>query len=154
MVTTSQGMGPSLSPETMHGIYAAGSFKGAPVNNYAGQTLAKVDEFVLDFDAGRIAYVIVSIGGFLGVGDKLYAVPWELFSIRPDEHAFYIDVDKQQLIDAPSFDRKSWPDMSDTAWADGIHAHYAQKPYWNSDITDAGDYVGNDLLDKPDRDRI
>ena len=154
MVTTTQGMTPTIDLATTHAIYAAGAFKGAAVHNYAGQTLGKVDEFVLDFDSGRIAYVVISLGGFFGLGDKLFAIPWELVAIRPDEHAFYADVEKQLLIDAPSFDRKNWPDMSDSAWAENLMAHYAQKPYWNSDITDAGDYVGDDLVDKPDRDRI
>jgi sporulation protein YlmC with PRC-barrel domain len=154
MVTTTQGTTAAVDVATTHAIYAAGAFKGAVVYNYAGQTLGKVDEFVLDFDSGRITYVVISLGGFLGLGDKLFAIPWELVAIRPDEHAFYADVEKQLLIDAPSFDRKNWPGMSDSAWAENIRAHYAQKPYWNSDITDAGDYVGDDLVDKPDRDRI
>ena len=88
------------------------------------------------------------------MGEKLYAVPWELFSIRADEHALFVDIDKQMLLDAPGFERNRWPDMTDEQWAEGIHAHYAQKPYWNSDVTDAGDYVGNDTFDKADRDRI
>jgi len=143
-----------VSPAISHGIFATGAFKGAMVRNFAGETLGKVDEFVLDFDTGRVAYVIVSVGGFLGIGDKLFAVPWEYFSVRPDEHTLYVDIDKQMLLDAPNFERNRWPEMTDEAWANQIHRHYSQKPYWNSDVTDAGDYVGDDKFDKPDRDRI
>jgi len=106
-----------------HGIYAAGAFKGAGVHNYAGEALGKVDEFILDFETGRIAYVVVAMGGFLGLGDKLFAVPWELFTVKPVEHAFYADIEKQMLIDSPSFERSSWPDMGDSAWADQIQSH-------------------------------
>lgn len=135
-------------------VLAASSLRGARVRNFAGEDLGRVDEFVIDLDSGRITYVVVSMGGFLGIGDKLYAVPWELFSTHPGDHEFFLDVEKQMLLDAPGFERNRWPDMGDPAWAAAIHAHYAQKPYWNSDITDAGDYVGDDRLDKPDRDRI
>jgi len=153
-MTTDGGATTSQSAPIVHAVYAAGAFKGAGVHNYAGEALGKVDEFVLDLNSGRIAYVVVSTGGFLGLGDKLFAVPWELFVVKPLEHAFYLDVEKQMLLDSPSFDRNNWPDMGNNAWTDQIQSHYAQKPYWNSDITDAGDYVGNDLLDKADRDRI
>lgn len=139
---------------SVHRAVAAGSLRGTRVHNYGGEDLGKVDDFILDLERGRITYVIVSLGGFWGIGDRLYAVPWELFSIRPGELDLFVDIDKQMLQDAPGFERSKWPDMSDPAWDAAIHAHYAQKPYWNSDITDAGDYVGDDRIDKPDRERI
>jgi|SRR6516165_3718536 sporulation protein YlmC with PRC-barrel domain len=153
-------MAPHLHPAEVtavtqhHRILAAGSLRGARVRNFAGEDLGKIDEFVVDFDTGRITYVIVSMGGFLGIGDKLFAAPWELFSAHPGDHEFFLDVEKQMLLDSPGFERNRWPDMGDPEWVETIHSHYAQKPYWNSDITDAGDYVGDDRLDKSDRDRI
>jgi sporulation protein YlmC with PRC-barrel domain len=144
---------PHSATNSAHRAVAAGALKGERVHNYAGEDLGKVDDLVLDLGSGRIAYVIISLGGFLGIGDKLFAVPWELFAERPGEPRLFLDVDRQMLVDAPSFERSKWPDMGD-AWAAAIHSHYAQKPYWNSDITDAGDYIGDDRHDKPDRDRI
>jgi len=127
-------------------VLAVGSLRGARVHNFAGEQLGKVDDFAVDFDSGRISYVIVTLGGgFLGIGDRLFAVPWELFSFRTGDHELFADMEKQMLLDAPSFERSKWPDMSDENWSAAIRAHYAQKPYWNSDITDAGDYVGDDL---------
>lgn len=137
-----------------HRAIASGAIKGERVHNYAGEDLGKVDEIILDLDTGRIVYVIISLGGFLGIGDRLFAVPWELFSIRAGEPQLFLDIDKQMLLDAPGFERTKWPDMADAEWSAAIHAHYAQKPYWNSDITDAGDYVGDDRLDKSDRGRV
>lgn len=137
-----------------HRAVASGTLKGERIHNYAGEDLGKVDEIILDLDGGRIGYVVISLGGFLGIGDKLYAVPWELFSIRADEARLFLDIDKQMLLDAPGFERTKWPDMADEQWAAAIQSHYAQKPYWNRDITDCGDYVGDDRLDKSDRDRV
>ena len=144
---------PSL-PGAHHRVLAGSMIKGLRVHNFAGEDLGKVDELACDLDTGRIAYVVVSLGGFLGIGDKLFAVPWELFTVRAGEPVLFVDIDKAMLTDAPGFDRSKWPDMADPAWAGAIHSHYAQKPYWNRDITDAGDYIGDDRLDKPDRDRL
>jgi sporulation protein YlmC with PRC-barrel domain len=135
-------------------VLAASALKGSRVGNFAGEDLGKVDDLVVDVATGRLGYVIVSMGGFLGIGDKLVAVPWELFTVRPGDHEFLIDIEKEMLQDAPSFERSRWPDMSDDTWAATIHTHFAQKPYWNSDITDAGDYTGDNRFDKPDRDRL
>jgi sporulation protein YlmC with PRC-barrel domain len=154
MATNPQGVADPATQTSIHNVLAVSALRGSRVHNFAGEVLGKVDEFVVDLDSGRISYVVLSLGGFLRFGDRLFPVPWQLFSTRPESHEFFLDMDKQMLLDAPSFERSRWPDMEDAAWTSNIHAHYAQKPYWNSDITDAGDYVGNDLLDKPDRDRI
>jgi sporulation protein YlmC with PRC-barrel domain len=135
-------------------VLATSALKGSRVGNFAGEDLGKVDDLIIDVATGRLAYVIVSLGGFLGIGDKLFAVPWELFTVRAEDHEFLLDIEKQMLHDAPYFERSKWPDMSDGAWAETIHSHFAQKPYWNSDVTCAGDYAGNDRLDKADRDRV
>src|SRR5258708_756370 len=95
----------SLSLATAHHVHAASTWTGARVHNFAGQDLGKVDDFVLDFDSGRIAYVVVSVGGFLGLGDKLFAVPWDLFSVRTEDHVLFLDMEKQMLLDGPSFER-------------------------------------------------
>lgn len=137
-----------------HRAIATSALRNARIHNFAGEDLGKVDDLVLDLHSGRIVYVVVSLGGFLGIGDKLFAVPWELFSVRPGEPQLFLDIDRVMLEDAPSFERSRWPDMASEAWSDSIRLHYSQKPYWNSDITDAGDYVGDDRLDKSDRDRI
>jgi hypothetical protein len=151
MTFNSRGQAEPSAPATAHRVLPTGNTKGAHVRNFAGEDLGKVDELVVDFDSGRIAYVIVAVGGFLGIGEKLHAVPWDLFTVRMDDHEFLVDVDKQMLLDAPGFERGQWPDMGDARWGDGIRSHFSQKPYWNSDITDAADYTGDDRYDKPDR---
>jgi sporulation protein YlmC with PRC-barrel domain len=154
MLTNSQKAVAPTPPASISRVVSTAAMKGTHVHNFAGEDLGKVDDFVINFETGRIAYVAVSQGGFLGIGDKLFAVPWELFSVRPESRELFLDIDKQLLLDAPGFDRNDWPDMVDEAWTTQIRAHYAQKPYWNSDVTYAGDYTGDDRLDKPDRDRI
>lgn len=146
----------TLAPSVAHNHHAiaASILKGARVHNVAGEGLGKVDDLVLDLHSGRITYVVISLGGFFGIGDKLYAVPWELFSVRPGEPELVVDVERALLENAPGFNRTRWPDMSQEAWIQAIQLHYCVKPSWNSDSTDAGDHVGDNRLDKTDRDQI
>jgi sporulation protein YlmC with PRC-barrel domain len=124
-------------------VLSAGTLAGDRVRNAAGEDLGKIEEIMVDLPTGRVAYVVLSFGGFLGIGDKLFAVPWQALRIDEEEHEFILDVDKKTLESAPGFDKDNWPDMADPAFADSIHRHYGSTPYWEHDVTDAGDYVGD-----------
>jgi sporulation protein YlmC with PRC-barrel domain len=126
-------------------VLSAGTLAGDRVRNTAGDDLGKVEEIMIDLPTGRVAYVVLSFGGFLGIGDKLFALPWDALRIDEGEHQFILDVDKQTLENAPGFDKDNWPDMADPSFAASIHRHYGRTPYWEHDMTDAGDYVGDDL---------
>ena len=102
------------------------------VRNEAGEDLGTIKELMIDLQRGRIAYAVLSFGGFLGMRDKLFAIPWEALSIRPFEHAFVLNVDKKVLERAPGFDKDKWPDMADPQWGRDIYSHYGYKPYWES----------------------
>ena len=100
------------------------------VKNAAGENLGKIEDLVIDHLQGRVAYAILSFGGFLGVGNKLFAVPLPALSYRPTEDTFVLHVDKETLKRAPGFDLNQWPNMSDRAWGEEIYSHYGYSPYW------------------------
>jgi sporulation protein YlmC with PRC-barrel domain len=125
-------------------VLSAGTLAGDRVRNTAGEDLGKVEEIMIDLSSGRVAYVVLSFGGFLGIGDKLFAMPWDALRVDEGEHQFILDVDKQTLENAPGFDKDNWPDMADPAFGASIHQHYGRTPYWEHDVTDAGDYVGDE----------
>jgi sporulation protein YlmC with PRC-barrel domain len=124
-------------------VLSAGTLAGDRVRNTAGEDLGKVEEIMIDLSSGRVAYVVLSFGGFLGIGDKLFAVPWDALRVDEGEHEFILDMDKQSLENAPGFDKDNWPDMADPTFGSSIHQHYGRTPYWEHDVTDAGDYVGD-----------
>ena len=126
---------------------------GANIYNDKTESLGKVDDLVLAGGESRISYAVLSYGGILGIGDKLFAVPWEALTVNTADHEFVLNVDKQVLENAPGFDKDNWPDMAEPGWGSEIHGHYGKKPYWNTNVTDAGNYTGDDRLDKPDRDK-
>ncbi len=102
------------------------------VINARGEDLGKIDDFVIDIAAGRVAYAVLSFGGFMGAGDKLFAVPWSSMDLNTDKHAFILDVDKARLENAPSFNRNNWPNINNQDWARGVYDYYGQAPYWTS----------------------
>lgn len=111
-------------------VLAASTLEGDKVRNTAGEDLGKVDEIMIDIPSGRVAYAVLSFGGVLGMGNKLFAVPWSGLRVDEDEKCFILDVGKRTLETAPGFDKDHWPDMADTAWGAEIFRHYGTRPYW------------------------
>lgn len=111
-------------------IMAASSFEGETVVNPQGETLGEIEEIMLDVRAGRIAYAVMSVGGFLGIGEKYFAIPWHAVTMDTDNKRFVLAVDKERLKNAPGFDKDHWPSMADQRWAGEIHSYYGIAPYW------------------------
>lgn len=116
-----QGPGPALM--------GSSSINGNDVYNRQDESLGSIKEIMLDMNAGRVGYAVLSYGGFLGMGDKLFAVPWNALTLDTVNKRFVLDVEKTRLESAPGFDKDQWPDMADSTWANSIHAYYGTKPY-------------------------
>jgi sporulation protein YlmC with PRC-barrel domain len=117
----------------MEGVYThrASKIVGAEVENPQGEDLGKIEDLVLDPQDGRVAYAVLSFGGFLGLGEKYFAVPWKALQAKAGEDdTLILNVDKEKLQNAPGFDRNTWPDMTSRQWGEEIHAYYGVQPYW------------------------
>ena len=84
---------------------------------------------MLDMRAGNVGYAVLSFGGFLGMGEKLFAVPWNALVLDTTHKRFVLNVEKDRLKNAPGFDKDDWPNMADQAWTQQIHAYYGTTPY-------------------------
>jgi sporulation protein YlmC with PRC-barrel domain len=111
-------------------IMAADTLEGDNVYNAEGEKLGEIEHVMVDVPRGRIAYAVLSFGGFLGMGEKLFAIPWSALTLDADHHNFVLNVPKQRLKDAPGFDKDHWPVMADPRWASNVHSYYATRPYW------------------------
>jgi len=111
-------------------ILSASTITGDKVVNLQNEDLGKIEELMIDLGSGRIAYAVLSFGGFLGLGDKLFAIPWNALSVDQRQKELVLNVDRDVLQRASGFDKDRWPDMSDPAWGAGIYSHYGYKPYW------------------------
>lgn len=103
---------------------------GSNVVNKHNEELGTIEDLVLDAGAGRIAYAVLSFGGFLGMGDKYFAIPWNAFHFNLKENRAVLNLDKKQLENAPGFDKDNWPNMADSTWGTSIYKHYGYPPYW------------------------
>ena len=113
---SSSGPGPALM--------GADTLMGNDVYNKDGEQLGDVKEFMIDMASGKIAYAVLSYGGLLGMGDKLFAVPWSALVLDTTHKRFTLNVLKAALKDAPGFDKDHWPSMADPTWASGVHKFY------------------------------
>jgi hypothetical protein len=103
---------------------------GSRVVNAQNEDLGKIEDLVLDVGAGRIAYAVLSFGGFVGLGEKYFAIPWNAFHFNLKASRVVLNVDKKLLANAPGFDKERWPNMADSTWGNSIHKHYGYTPYW------------------------
>lgn len=116
-------------------VMSASTMIGNKVVNPTGEELGSVKELMIDLDDGRVNYAVLSFGGFLGLGDKLFAIPWEGLTLSTEEHAFILNVEKEQLENAPGFDKDNWPDKAqyEAGWLLDLYNYYGYTPYWMSE---------------------
>jgi sporulation protein YlmC with PRC-barrel domain len=108
----------------------ASSILGTSVFNPKGESLGEIKEVVIDPRIGRVAYVVVSFGGFLGLGQKLFAIPFSAFSFNVADGTYVLDLAPERLKEAPGFDADHWPAMSDEKWNRDLSKYYGRNPYW------------------------
>ena len=115
----------------MYGVVSASKIIGEAVVNRQNENLGKIHELVIDAKEGRLAYAVLSFGGFMGMGNKLFAMPWSAFEFAKPENKLILNVDKEKLKDAPGFDQDAkWPDFADRTWGSSIYRYYGHEPYW------------------------
>ncbi|HSR13277.1 MAG TPA: PRC-barrel domain-containing protein [Thermodesulfobacteriota bacterium] len=114
--------------ERKRDVMSASTLIGDNVVNSQGEDLGSIEEIMIHVPSGRIAYAVLSFGGFLGMGDKLFALPWEALTLDEDNKQFILNIDKEKLENAPGFDKDNWPDMADPQFGRQIHTYYGY-PY-------------------------
>lgn len=108
----------------------ASSIIGTNVVNPKGESLGSIKEVVIDPRTGKVAYAVVSFGGFLGMGEKLFAIPFTSFEYDVEENEYVLEVSKERLKAAPGFDSDNWPSMAEEKWNRDIYKYYERSPYW------------------------
>ena len=110
-------------------VMGANTLVGNDVYNTKLEDLGNIKDILLDMRTGHVSYAVLSFGGFLGLGEKLFAVPWQALKLDTENKRFTLDADKARLEGAPGFDKDNWPNMADSTWQQGIHAYYGTTPY-------------------------
>lgn len=123
--------------ETMTGrdnpdFLSASTIKGDKVVNKAGEHLGKIEELMIDLEDGRVAYAALSFGGFLGLGSKLFAIPWQALQMKLHDHVILLDIPKDILEKAEGFDKDHWP-VTNREWLSAMYSYYGYQPYWKAE---------------------
>lgn len=105
-------------------LLSASTISGDDVKNAQGEDLGKIKDLMLNTESGDIEYAVLAFGGFLNLGDKFFAIPWEALTLDTEEECFILNVDKEKLEDAPGFDKDHWPNMADPQFREKIYSHY------------------------------
>jgi sporulation protein YlmC with PRC-barrel domain len=122
------GRGEGPGPEVM----AADTLEGDAVYSSDDEHVGKIDHIMLDVRGGNIAYAVLSTGGFLGIGDTLYAIPWSALTLDTEGKCFILNQTAERVRSAPGFDKNHWPAMAEARWGESIHEYYGSDPYWRS----------------------
>jgi sporulation protein YlmC with PRC-barrel domain len=122
----------AYTPERFGTVEKASKILGAEVKNVQDEKLGKIQEMAVDIEGGRIVAVILSVGGFLGVGDRHVAVPPSALT-GDTEHAIRLDADKARLKAAPEFELSKWDTWATQPqhWSE-CYRHFGATPYFGT----------------------
>lgn len=116
----------------------ASKLTGKDLYTTSNDEVGEIKELVIDARGARIPYVVISSGGFLGLGDKLHAIPWEAVRMKADAgkdgDKLIVDLAKDRVLKAPEFKKDDWARMSDRMWVADLYTYYGFKPYWSSTV--------------------
>ena len=105
-------------------ILSSTSITGTDVTNAKGENLGEIKDLMIDTETGTVNYCVLSFGGFLGLGDKYFAVPFEAFSVNSTTEKWVLNIDKDRLKNAPGFDKNNWPETSNHSYWNDLYKHY------------------------------
>lgn len=116
---------------------------GMKLQNSRKESVGQIKDIVVDPASGRIQYVAVTYGGFLGLGDKLFAVPMRAIQVQQDPDSrdrvvLVLDVTKEQMNGAQGFDESNWPNFADKNFSTDMYRRYKLEEYWNNDARNDG----------------
>lgn len=103
---------------------SATSLNGTGVRNAQGEDLGKVEDLMINTTTGAVDYAVMSFGGFLGIGDKLFAVPLQALRVDTKDEALILDETKERLEKAPGFNKDNWPNHADNKWSNEVRSYY------------------------------
>lgn len=119
----------SVTADEMHHLISAGKVQGTAVFNLDGERLGHVDDLMLHRVSGKVAYAILSFGGFLGIGEKRHPLPWNILKYDTDRGGYVVPLSRVQLEGAPAMDPSQIGD-DDGGWGERVHTYYQVTPSW------------------------
>ena len=153
-------MATTQKTQTRPHALSSSSINGTKVVDYDGKHIGEIKDLMVDLENGHVLYAVLSFGGFMGIGDKYFALPWRSLRVNTVDEVIEVDISEDQLKNAPGFDKDNWPETEDYSFTDRVYQHYGYEGYstWR-DRTDDGyrlrqrESHRKPMMDIVDRDR-
>ena len=114
----------SLEREESPLLISADKVKGTDVYNASNENLGSVEDIMIDKRSGKVAYAVMSFGGFLGIGEKYHPLPWAMLQYDPDQDGYRVSLSREQLERAPAYGRNETVNYTDDTWNRRVHSYY------------------------------
>ena len=101
------------------------------VVNLSSEDIGHIEELMVDVTTGRVAYAVLSFGGFMGIGNKFFALPWSALTVDEGHKRIVVNITKEALETMDGFDKDHWPDLGDLEYATGVYRQWGATPYWH-----------------------
>lgn len=119
-----------LDTDETHRLISADKVQGTVVYNSSGDKLGTVEDVMIDKMSGKVAYAVMSFGGFLGMGEKYHPLPWSTLEYDTEKNGYCVPMSKEVLEKAPTYSPSEGIDMNDRRWGEQVHRYYNVDPYW------------------------
>lgn len=123
-------VGPEVMARETARLIASDKVEGTPVRRSNGDKLGTIQRVMIDKRTGKVAYAVMTFGGFLGIGDEYRALPWSVLRYNPELDAYELNVTEDQLRNAPALATGWDTGVIGRDWERNIHDYYRASPYW------------------------
>ena len=122
----------TLEMRETHTLIGSDKVEGTSVYRSNGEKVGQIERVMIDKQTGKVGYAVMSFGGFMGIGEDYYPLPWSLLTYNPKLGGYEVNVNEQQLKGAPKYSKHETWDWSDRARGKKIYEYYGEPPYWGS----------------------
>jgi hypothetical protein len=124
--------GKTLEKRETMSLIGSDKVEGTPVYRSNGERVGQIERIMIDKLSGKVAYAVMSFGGFMGIGEDYYPLPWSLLTYNPDLEGYEVNISEQQLKGAPKYSKHETWDWSDRARGEKVYGYYHVAPFWGS----------------------
>lgn len=129
-VTTRGDVPKAEGVRSAHSLIPSDRVEGTPVRRSNGETVGQIRRLMIDKVSGKVAYAVLSFGGFLGLGERYHPIPWGALQYNVGFAAYELDISDEQFKNAPSYDTSMEFDWGDRSNEAALHQYYRSVPYW------------------------
>ena len=120
----------NVATDESSSLISSDKVEGTAVYDRRGEKLGSIHSVMIDKISGKVAYAVMSFGGFLGMGDSYHPLPWHVLTYDTGQGGYVVDLDRNKLEEAPTYATSETPNWSDRRWGQQVHDYYGTRPYW------------------------